>query len=62
MKKIKVLTSVLITSTLLMSCMSTRGLTAEEKLRQTNIENQLEWLYWEYSNKRDSLLIEYYKE
>ena len=62
MKKIKVSVSVLITSVLLTSCMSTRGLTTEEKGRRADIDNQLEWLYWEYSNERDSLLIEYYKE
>ena len=62
MKKIKVSVSVLITSVLLTSCMGTRGLTTEEKGRRADIDNQLEWLYWEYSNERDSLLIEYYKE
>ena len=50
MKKIKVSVSVLITSVLLTSCMGTRGLTTEEKGRRADIDNQLEWLYWEYSN------------
>lgn len=62
MKKIKTLTIIMIVSGLLMSCTSTRKLTTEEKEHLDQIDNQLEWLYWEYSNKRDSLLIEYYKK
>ncbi len=62
MSKIKTLMSVSMVSVLLISCTGTRHLTNEEIDRRTKIDNQLDWLYWNYSNTRDSLLIEYHKQ
>jgi hypothetical protein len=48
--------------TLLSSCGVNRGLTKEQVTHRDNIDYELDKLYLEYSYKRDSLIIEFYKK
>ena len=58
MKKIIVIISVLV----MVSCGTSRNLTNEQIERRNNIDYELEKVYLEYSYKRDSLIIEFYKK
>tara|TARA_R100001594_G_scaffold121327_1_gene157141 strand:+ start:1762 stop:1974 length:213 start_codon:yes stop_codon:yes gene_type:complete len=57
---IMIIISILV-MTILSSCGTSR-LSHEEKTHRDNIDYELEKLYLEYSYKRDSLIIEFYRE
>ena len=46
----------------MISCGASRNLTNEQIERRNNIDYELEKVYLEYSYKRDSLIIEFYKK
>ena len=58
MKKIIISISALV----MISCGTSRNLTNEQIERRNNIDYELEKVYLEYSYKRDSLIIEFYKK
>jgi len=58
MKKILIIIGVLA----MVSCGSSRNLTTEQIEYRNNIDYELNKLYLEYSYKRDSLIIEFYKK
>ena len=58
MKKILIVIGVLA----MVSCGSSRNLTTEQIEYRNNIDYELNKLYLEYSYKRDSLIIEFYKK
>tara|TARA_R110002167_G_scaffold157640_1_gene352660 strand:+ start:352 stop:528 length:177 start_codon:yes stop_codon:yes gene_type:complete len=58
MKKIIIGISALV----MISCGASRNLTNEQIERRNNIDYELEKVYLEYSYKRDSLIIEFYKK
>ena len=58
MKKIIIGISALV----MISCGTSRNLTNEQIERRNNIDYELEKVYLEYSYKRDSLIIEFYKK
>ena len=58
MKKIIVIISALV----MVSCGTSRNLTNEQIERRNKIDYELEKVYLEYSYKRDSLIIEFYKK
>tara|TARA_R110002096_G_scaffold185280_1_gene364001 strand:- start:546 stop:812 length:267 start_codon:yes stop_codon:yes gene_type:complete len=58
MKKIIVIMSALV----MVSCGTSRNLTNEQIERRNKIDYELDKVYLEYSYKRDSLIIEFYKK
>ena len=58
MKKIIISISALI----MISCGTSRNLTNEQVKYRNNIDYELSKLYLEYSYKRDSLIMEFYKK
>ena len=58
MKKVLIIIGVLA----MVSCGSSRNLTTEQIEYRNNIDYELNKLYLEYSYKRDSLIIEFYKK
>jgi len=58
MKKIIVSISALA----MISCGTSRNLTNEQIERRNNIDYELDKVYLEYSYKRDSLIMEFYKK
>jgi len=58
MKKIIVSISALV----MISCGTSRNLTNEQIERRNNIDYELDKVYLEYSYKRDSLIMEFYKK
>tara|TARA_R110000737_G_C14151877_1_gene407844 strand:+ start:80 stop:346 length:267 start_codon:yes stop_codon:yes gene_type:complete len=58
MKKIIVIMSALA----MVSCGTSRNLTNEQIERRNNIDYELDKVYLEYSYKRDSLIMEFYKK
>ena len=58
MKKIIISISALI----MISCGTSRNLTNEQVEYRNNIDYELSKLYLEYSYKRDSLIMEFYKK
>jgi hypothetical protein len=58
MKKIIIGVSALV----MISCGTSRNLTNEQIERRNNIDYELSKVYLEYSYKRDSLIMEFYKK
>ena len=58
MKKVIVIMSALV----MVSCGTSRNLTNEQIERRNNIDYELDKVYLEYSYKRDSLIMEFYKK
>ena len=58
MKKIIVIMSALA----MVSCGTSRNLTNEQIEHRNNIDYELDKVYLEYSYKRDSLIMEFYKK
>ena len=58
MKKILIIIGVLA----MISCGSSRNLTKEQIERINNIDYELNKVYLEYTYKRDSLIMEFYKK
>tara|TARA_R110002012_G_scaffold18040_1_gene66840 strand:- start:143 stop:319 length:177 start_codon:yes stop_codon:yes gene_type:complete len=58
MKKVLIIVGILT----MISCGSSRNLTKEQIERRNNIDYELNKVYLEYTYKRDSLIIEFYKK